>query len=66
MTKENDWINNLKVGDSIFIHEYSPYSRNAKNCVEVISKIGKKYITTTKNRVIEIATGNERSKVTGF
>lgn len=65
MTKENDWINNLKVGDSIFIHKYSSYSRNAKNCVEVISKIGRKYITTTKNRVIEIATGHERSKVTG-
>lgn len=64
-TENKDRINKLKVGDTIFIHEYSSHSRNAKNCIEVISKIGRKYITTTKNRVIEIATGHERSKVTG-
>jgi len=65
MTKDNNWIKNLKAGDMIFIHEYSSFSRNAKNRIEVISKIGRKYITTTKNRVIEIATGYERSKITG-
>lgn len=65
MAKENDWINNLKVGDTIFIQEYRMHSKYAKNSTETISKIGRKYITTNKNRMIEIATGHERSKVTG-
>lgn len=65
MAKENDWISNLKVGDTIFVCEYRMHSKHAKNATETISKIGRKYITTNKNRMIEIATGHERSKVTG-
>lgn len=65
MAKENDWVNNLKVGDTIFIQEYRIHSKHAKNSTETISKIGRKYITTNKNRMIEIDTSHERSKVTG-
>lgn len=56
----NKWIKYLKVGDEVFVVEDRSYYSGAKNSLETVTNIGRKYIFLNGRRQIEIETGMEK------
>lgn len=60
---DKNWIKKLKVGDSVFVVESLFVSSYAIKRTEVVTKIGRKYLTLDNRRKVEIKTGMEKRHV---